>query len=138
MKFTIQSADLVDAVTRRLKGMAFPMVVEVKPVIEGKSRSANALYRIWLRAMAEKFSNSKHQFTEDEMHDLMRHKFLGYEDKMIGKTVIKDQLKSTKDSDSHEFMVYMEQVDHWAVDNGCLLPRPEDNQYTEWSNHGHS
>jgi len=110
-----------------------PVRVEVENVKERRSTSANALYWQWLTVMAKHFSRKGQVFTKDDMHDLMRHKFLGYEDKTVGKTVIAQQLKSTADLTSSGMCVYMQQIDAWAADHGCLLPRPEDNEYAEWA-----
>ena len=100
----------------------------------GKKRSlrANALYWDWMQALSERFS-AKGQYSKEEMHDLMRHNFLGYEDRMIGNTLISQQLKSTTDLDSGEMFHYMEKIDAWAADHGCLLPRPSDGEYEKWA-----
>lgn len=92
-----------------------------------KSRSLdqNSLYWMWLDRMAKHFSKQQ-KFTNEDMHDLMRHQFLGYEDKQISKTKIVSQLKSTTKLSTKEMSEYMTKVEAWAADNGCLLPRPED------------
>ena len=94
-----------------------------------RSLSANALYWQWLDTMARHFSKGVAKFTKDDMHDLMRHKFLGYESRTIGKTELPPQLKSTADLTKAQMHEYMSQLDAWAADHKCLLPRPEDNEY---------
>jgi hypothetical protein len=107
--------------------------VTIETIRPHRSLSANALYWTWLDALAKHFSKGGNKFDKDAMHDLMRHKFLGYEDKTVGKTVISQQLKSTADLTSSGMCEYMQQIDAWAADCGCLLPRPENNEYAEWA-----
>lgn len=99
-----------------------------------RSKAQLKLYRVWLRHLAEYFSNATRQFSEDDMHDLMRHKFLGYETRVIGETEIVNQLKSTADGKiaKHVMSEFMFQVDQWATEMGCYLPHPEDNEYTKY------
>lgn len=101
---------------------------------EPRTRSQLNLYREWVRRLADHFSGKASQFTEDEMHDICRHQFLGYEDKVIGHTVISNQLKSTADGkiSKSDMSEYMTKVDQWAGEMGCLLPRPDDNEYTKY------
>lgn len=111
---------------------ATPLQLKWKKHTESRSLSANALYWVWLGTMAKHYSQGAHSYTGDEMHDLMRHKFLGYTDVTVGKTVIRDQLKSTANMEVPEFCYYMEQIDAWAAENSVLLPRPEDSEYSKY------
>jgi len=109
-----------------------PICIHVERYSPKRSTSANALYWQWLTVMAKHFSKKGQTFTKDDMHDLMRHRFLGYENRVIGKTELKPQLKSSASLSTREMCEYMTKIDAWAADNGCLLPRPEDNDYSEW------
>jgi len=109
-----------------------PVRVEVENVKERRSTSANALYWQWLTVMAKHFSRKGQVFTKDDMHDLMRHKFLGYEERKVGNTALQPQLKSTADLDTAKMCEYMTKLDAWCADHVCLLPRPEDNDYAQW------
>jgi hypothetical protein len=99
-----------------------------------RTRSQLGLYRIWLRHMADYFSIKGAQYTDDDMHDLCRHKFLGYEDKVIGQTEITQQLKSTAEGKigKAEMSEYMHKIEVWCTELGCYLPYPEDNEYTHY------
>lgn len=97
-----------------------------------RSLPQNNLYWEWCTQMAKHFSRKGGSFVKEDMHDLMRHTFLGYETKMIGKTKLEPQLKSTTKLDKHEMSEYMMKIEAWAADHGCLLPRPEDNEYTKY------
>ena len=96
-----------------------------------RSISQNGLYWMWMGQLAESFnSRSKDaNFSKDDMHDLMRHKFLGYESKTIGKTELKDILRSTTKLLKGEMHHYMTQVDVWASEVGVFLQHPEDSEY---------
>lgn len=93
-----------------------------------RTLSANALYWQWMTDLANKFSVKGQLFTKDDMHDLMRHKFLGYESKTIGRTEIQNQLISTTKLSPAEFCHYMNQIDAWAVSVGVMLPTPENSE----------
>lgn len=97
-----------------------------------RSINANNLYWQWLTLMAKHFSKGDNQFTKEDMHDLMRHRFLGYVDRKIGRTEIKQQLASTASLDTAQMYHYMCKVDAWAADHGILLPRPEDAEYAKY------
>ena len=125
-----EKAQLIDAIMAL--AIVRPMVFEWKQYRKKRSNSANNLYWLWLTDMAKFFSTPKTNFEPEDMHDLMRHEFLGYEEVVIGHTVLKPKLKSTADDDTAEFCEYMQQVDHWSIDHGCSLPRPEDNFYSKY------
>jgi len=125
-----------------------PLEIVVRQFKAKRSTPANALYWQWLTVMAKYFSGRKininadepdlepeyiiTSYNKDDMHDLCRHKFLGYEDKLIGKTIIGHQLKSTTGLDVSQMHIYMLQIDIWAQDLGCYLPRPEDSDYEKY------
>ena len=107
---------------------------------EAKARSLdqNALMWMWLTILAEHFgargiqNDSGEKVDKDDMHDIMRHKFLGYESgpRKIGNTVIDEhKLKSTAKLEVGEMHKYLTQIDQWAAEHGCLLPHPEDCEY---------
>lgn len=117
----------------RQKITAGPIQCDLKKWKEKRSLSSNSLYWVWLEKMAKHFSKEESMFTKDDIHDLMRHKFLGYtEERRIGRTIIPPQLKSTAKENSTEFFRYMQQIDAFSADHGCLLPRPEDDAYSQW------
>lgn len=108
-----------------------PQDVTIKPHKSSRSLDQNALMWQWLTAMSGHFSGRSGSFSKDDMHDLMRHKFLGYNERKIGSTTLPPQLKSTTNLDVGEMHHYLTQLDMWAASNGCLLPRPEDSIYDE-------
>ena len=111
-----------------------PLVLKYEPWTEPRTKSQLGLYRIWLRHMADYFSIKGATYPDDDMHDLCRHKFLGYEDKKIGHTEIVQQLKSTAQGKlgKAEMSEYMHKVEVWCTELGCYLPYPAENEYTKY------
>ena len=110
------------------------LVLTYTPSRDRRTKSQLGLYRIWLRHMADFFSTKGSQFSDDDMHDLCRHKFLGYEDKVVGSTEIPQQLRSTSAGKigKGDMSEYMHQIEAWCTELGCYLPYPEDNEYTDY------
>jgi hypothetical protein len=108
-----------------------PVQFDWKPHKSKRSVDQNALMWQWLTHMAKHFSSKGGSFEKEDMHDLMRHKFLGYNERKIGNTELPPQLKSTTDQNVAEMHHYLSQIDMWAASCGCLLPRPEDSIYDE-------
>ena len=100
------------------------------------SDKSRRMYWMWMDQLAKFFTKEMNSdYDKDDMHNLMRHKFLGYEDKQIGNTQITRQLRSTargKIKDS-EFYYYMSELDAWSANYGCLLKRLSDSAYEQWS-----
>ena len=103
-----------------------------------RSLPQNNLYWEWMTQMALFFggkgaTNIKgEKINSEDMHDLMRHNYLGYVEKQVGKTKLAPQLRSTTELTKAEMSEYMLKVEVWAAENRCLLPRPEDNEYTQY------
>lgn len=108
----------------------FPCKVRIGP--DTRTLSQNALYWQWLGQMATFFTGKGYPLSKEDAHDLMRHEFLGYESKTLGRTEIKPQLRSTTKLDRGEMAQYMTMVDQWAAEKGCLLPKPEDSEYVKY------
>lgn len=100
-----------------------------EPWKDKRSLNQNAMYWMWLTQMAEHFSRGGKKFTQDDMHDLMRHQFLGYVERTVGNTPLQPQLASTTGLDTAQMHHYLTKVDAWAADHGCLLPHPADSEY---------
>ena len=106
----------------------WPIRLDIKKHTNPRSLSHNALFWMWMSQLETYFTGKGRQCTKDDMHDLMCHKFLGYEHRVIGQTEI-HKLRGTKRLDAGEFQRLMEQVDHWAVDHGCRLTYPDMSEY---------
>jgi len=110
-----------------------PIVIKWAILGDKRSKQANSLYWMWLGIIAESFTKRlKGDFNKDQIHFVMRSKFLGTEDIVVGNTVEKNQLKSTKGMESAPFCAYMTKVEVWAIEHGIMLPHPEANEYTDY------
>ena len=110
-----------------------PLEVKIQPYKVKRSLDQNALYWKWMKQLADHFNTKlENPLTQEDMHDLMRHNFLGYEDKVINKTQINSQLRTTTKLTRTEFMDYMTKIDVWAQANGVLLVHPEDSDYANY------
>lgn len=107
---------------------------------DNRSLNQNALYWMWLGILAAHFTRHGHTkddgdaLDKDDMHDIMRHKFLGYvnESRKIGQTEIEEhKLRSTAKLDKGDMTHYLTQIDQWATEHGCLLPHPADSEYEQ-------
>ncbi len=94
-------------------------IIEIKQNLDSRSTKQNRLYWQWIKVMTET------GYTKDEMHSILRDKFLGY-DEVTTKTNVIRVLRSTTDLKVGEFKDYLEQIDIFASEYGIVLPRPED------------
>jgi hypothetical protein len=109
------------------------VAVKVEEYKPPRSLSANALYWLWMSELANHFKKKGRAESKDDMHDLMRHKFLGWtEARKIGKTKINSTLKSTTKLNKSEMCFYMEKVAAWAAEVGCFLTDPAESQYRQF------
>lgn len=109
-----------------------PLMVYYEPWKDPRTRSQNNLYWMWMEEMANFYSRRDSQHTKDDMHDLMRHKFLGYTDKQVGNTFIERQLVSTTDLPKTDMSEYMHKIEQWNTDQGLLLTIPAHNEYMKY------
>ena len=105
-----------------------PLCIKPMKYTNPRSLSQNALLHVWFDTMATHFSK-KVDTNAEQMKALMKYRFLGTEDVIVGKTVIEGQLKSTSKLDKGEMMHFMNQIHEWAADHGVNLPIPEESEY---------
>jgi dihydroorotate dehydrogenase len=69
-------------------------------------------------------------FTSDEMHEVLKHKFLKTYLHVVNKKGSVEEVqisKSTKDLNTKEFEDYMTKVREWAsIELGCWIPEPNE------------
>ena len=103
--------------------------IEIRPMKDDRTLPQNDLYWMWCSLAAKHFSK-KGKYTKNDMHEILRYKFLGYTDgKIIGSTEFKPELRSTKDLKVDEMHEFMTKVEVWCAEHGLLLPTPADSQY---------
>jgi hypothetical protein len=95
------------------------MDVEVKPHRRSRSIAQNRLYWMWLHTVADYAG-----YDEQELHLLLRERFLGYEPVEIkGKTV--HTLKSTTELTIRQFTDYLNRLARLAYYLEISLPYPD-------------
>lgn len=107
-----------------------PLCLQPKKYTNPRSLSQNALLHVWFDTMAQHFS-SKVDTNAEQMKALMKMKFLGTADIVVGSTVIPNQLRSTSKLTKGEMVDFMDQIHEWAVDHGVMLPIPENCEYAK-------
>lgn len=130
----IRSGREVDRVISSLKqwceewDFSTPLALQPKQYKNPRSLTQNALLHKWFGEMASHFSK-KVDTDAEQMKALMKLKFLGTEDIVVGHTVIPGQLKRTSKLDKGEMMRFMDDIYDWALDHGVTLTIPEDSEY---------
>lgn len=127
-----------------------PCKLEIKPYVNSRSLSQNALMHMWFSQIHDRFTAmgimvpiiehhgdetvivGEEPITADDVKLMMKHKFLGVKDVVRGKLVIKDQLVKTSDLDAGEMTHFLDQVYDWAMDKGIYLPVPEHSVYKKY------
>ena len=100
-----------------------PMEVTVKPYKPNRSLAQNDLYWLWVGILSKEIG-----YTKEEMHDVLRVRFL----EMLFKTagdVNWQEPKSTTDLTTKEFAEYLHSIEAWALSEGYRLPHPDDYKY---------
>lgn len=111
-----------------------PLAITLKPYTNPRTISQNALLHMWCREMSDHFIKKIPTSTPDNMKLMVKMKFLGLEDIKVGKTIIQNQVKHSSDLDKGEMVHFLDQVYHWARDNGVLLTVPKESEYQKLKN----
>lgn len=102
-----------------------------------RSLSQNALFHIWARELAVYFvgrGSNPETTTEENMKLYCKQQFLGFEDIIVGKTVIPAQLRKTSKLDKGEMYHFMDKIYHWGIEVGCVLSLPDDSEFVKLRN----
>lgn len=127
-KATVKSADAVPEVVKFLEAWDFEDgACQIKISAVGSTLDYKAVFGIWMRFLALSFTQrGKEDYTAQQMHDIVCHKFLGYTGKRkVGKTVIESSLRTITyptDLDRGDFYHFMWEIDQWAAENGVVFP----------------
>ena len=112
-----------------------PLLAELKPHKRKRSLDQNALYWMWLTDLSKYLTGKGRKFaTKEWCHDAMRHSFLGMKEQELmdvttGEVTVTRALRSTTELNTGGFTFYLEQIEAWALNIGCLLPVPENSDY---------
>lgn len=108
-----------------------PVEWRAKAHVGRRSLSQNALFHIWCREMAEHFAAKGIDIDQERAKDLLKYRFLGTHDIIVGNTTIPNQLKSTSKLDRGEMFDFMNQVQVWLLDHGVNVTCPDDSEYMQ-------
>jgi len=118
------------------------VVYEKADVFQQRSHSQNGLYWQWMQQLATHFNGRTYKtssgepgtmrMSKDDAHDLMRHNFLGYEERTVGRTNLQPRLISTASLSKGEMSEYMHKVDAWSQDHGVRLTYPNEGEYAQY------
>ena len=117
---------------------AHPLEVEYKPAVDRRSLSQNAHFWALCEDLASHFTKRGTLLTKEEAHDLMCYKFLGTKDKIIGKTVIPQQMRRTSDLDKGEMSQLITEIIDWALDHGVKIRNPHDSEFMQARREAHA
>ena len=98
-------------------------VIEIKQDKDNRSTKQNRLYWEWINVLGTETG-----YTKDEMHTILRDKFLGYNE-VTTKTEVIKELRSTTKLKVGEMKDYLEKIDIFASEYGIVLMRPDDLYY---------
>ena len=101
----------------------------------GRTISQNALFWMWCNDLAKHFFKVE-KVTEQQkqdIHDILCHKFLGYETKKINSTEIHSLRTLTwpKKLSIGEQSDMLDKINAWAIEHGCMLPIPDNSEYAD-------
>ena len=108
-----------------------PLEIEYKPHVDRRSLSQNAQIHALFEDIATHFTNKGHPLTKEQAKELMKYKFLGTRDMVIGNTVIPNQLVKTSSLDKGEMSHFINEIINWALDHGVKIRNPHDGEYMQ-------
>ena len=106
-----------------------PLAIKFERYSDPRTISQNKLFHKWCDQMSKHFIKRIETATKENIKMMMKQRFLGTYDIVIGKTVIEGQVKASSKLTKGEMVHFMDNVYHWAKDNGVLLIVPEDSEY---------
>lgn len=100
-----------------------PVEVTIKEYIKNRSNSQNNLYHLWKKPLAEHFG-----YTEEELHEVLKVRFLGIEEKTVaGQKLV--QPISTTSLTTKQMAEYLTKIEILAKANDIVLKMPDDLKY---------
>lgn len=136
----IDSKQKVDHVFKYIRQWALefdysaPLVLKPEMYKNPRTLTQNSLMHIWFREIAQNLADrgqmvGDEKITPEDVKLMLKMKFLGLEDIIRGKLIIKGQLRSTSKLDKGELHFFLNQVEEWATDRGIMLSSPAGNEY---------
>ena len=115
-----------------------PLTIKFEPYENPRSISQNAMAHVWYRQISEEMAKKGHVIKHDKPEEVwklwLKRRFIGIYTVNIGKEIIEDQVKSTKDLNKGEMAYFLDQVYHWATKQGVMLSVPHESEYAALQN----
>ena len=103
----------------------FPRKITIEPDAGDPIQDTFSVFWIWCKQLSKAFSTDDKEYSVDDIHDIMCHKFLGYTDRrQVGNTWIEPALITLtypKRKTKERMCVLLSQIDEWAIDRGVFL-----------------
>jgi len=108
-----------------------PMVVRLENYQSPRTLSQNAMSHIWFREIAEGMAKKGHAVDHEDPEFVwklyLKKRFLG----VHTFNNLPDQIKSTSKLTKGEFVHFLDNVYHWAIERGIRLSIPAESEYAE-------
>jgi hypothetical protein len=115
-----------------------PLAITFEQYKNPRSLSQNAMSHIWYRQIAEEMTKKGHVVKHDKPEEVwklwLKRRFIGIYTVNIGKEIIEDQVKSTKNLNKGEMAYFLDQVYDWATKQGVMLSVPHESEYAALQN----
>ena len=95
---------------------SLPLEVVIRPYKRNRTVEQNDYYWAVLTHISQETG-----YTKDDLHDMMRYKFLGMQKKEVAGVVI-EYLPSTTKLKVGDMADYITQIDQWSAERGIALP----------------
>ncbi len=115
-----------------------PLCIKFEAYQNSRSLSQDAMAHVWYRQISEEMAKKGHVVTHDKPEEVwklwLKKRFIGSYTVNIGKEVMSDQVKSTKNLNKGEMAYFLDQVYHWATKQGVMLSVPHESEYAALQN----
>lgn len=101
-------------------------IIDFKKYRKRRTISQNRLMWMWYRCIEDNLGQDS-----DELHYILRLKFLPYKTIKVNKEPCKIPISTTK-LDTKQFTDYLEKIYIWASQEGIILLRPEDRGWEQF------
>lgn len=136
-KFVIKNDISLSAVVKFLYSLDLSVEwsIDVKEYNKKRSLSQNSTFHGWTGEISKfLIEKGKKDWTPEFTKSSLKHTFLGYEDKIrtdmvTGVQRVTSELKKTSDLDTGEMYYFMQQVESWATNIGCMVTIPNSGEY---------
>lgn len=132
MKYIIQDDErrqnAIDHI--KLLNLTDPVEVHIKPYKKNRTKSQNDLIWMYYKVIGDFMG-----MTSEDLHELMKVRILGVDEKTVDGQLIRTPKSSTKLS-TKDMMDFISAIEMLAVELGLELPRPDDYKYAMFAEKG--